>query len=234
MILFLGGNFWYVHWFLNRVMLLQMNWDYDINQMLYRFHILVSPLQPFFWGWQSDYVKSCSCVVFVKKIWQIWHLLSSQRCMTIEQMNSGSVQNWLDKEMLSPQGILGRLRACYLLWVLVTYWFAKLRRRQIWLKKNGSSECSWFLVQCNVWCWFFMLSRDCFDKPWTQLNTRLWHESKIFHFTNTSRMMVVLKEVAAALAYMHANEITHNDMKCFVLKISVEFRISALLGFGLW
>jgi len=51
-------------------------------------------------------------------------------CMTIEQMNCGSVQNWLDKEMLSPQG-----------------------------------------------------------------------------------MMVVLKEVAAALAYMHANEITHNDMK---------------------
>lgn len=30
--------------------------------------------------------------------------------MTIEQMNSGSVQNWLDKEILSPQGILGRLR----------------------------------------------------------------------------------------------------------------------------
>lgn len=46
---------------------------------------------------------------------------------------------------------------------------------------------------------------------------------------------MVLKEVAAALAYMHANEITHNDMKCSVLKIfGVEFRISALLGFGLW
>lgn len=29
------------------------------------------------------------------------------RCMTIEQMNCGSVQNWLDKEMLSPQGNLG-------------------------------------------------------------------------------------------------------------------------------
>ena len=26
-------------------------------------------------------------------------------------------------------------------------------------------------------------------------------------------MMVVLQEVAAALAYMHSNEITHNDMK---------------------
>lgn len=51
-------------------------------------------------------------------------------CMTIEQMNCGSVQNWLDKEILSPQG-----------------------------------------------------------------------------------MMVVLKEVATALAYMHSNEITHNDMK---------------------
>lgn len=91
--------------FLNRVMLLQMKWDYDINQMLYRFYILVSPLQPFFrlTIWLRQVLQ---CVVFVKKI---WHLLSSQRCMTIEQMNSGSVQNWLDKEMLSPQAILGRL-----------------------------------------------------------------------------------------------------------------------------
>ncbi|CAK9044783.1 Serine/threonine-protein kinase dkf-1 [Durusdinium trenchii] len=51
-------------------------------------------------------------------------------CMTIEEMNCGSVQGWLDKEILNPQG-----------------------------------------------------------------------------------MMVVLQEVAAALAYMHSNEITHNDMK---------------------
>jgi len=51
-------------------------------------------------------------------------------CMTIEKMNCGSVQNWLDKEILSPEG-----------------------------------------------------------------------------------MIVVLQEVAAALAYMHANGITHNDMK---------------------
>lgn len=27
-------------------------------------------------------------------------------------------------------------------------------------------------------------------------------------------MIVVLKEVATALAYMHDNGITHNDMKC--------------------
>eukprot|EP00913_Durusdinium_trenchii_P028935 g27130.t1 len=28
-------------------------------------------------------------------------------CMTIEEMNCGSVQGWLDKEILNPQGILG-------------------------------------------------------------------------------------------------------------------------------
>jgi len=51
-------------------------------------------------------------------------------CMTIEKMNAGSVQHWLDKELLSPEG-----------------------------------------------------------------------------------MMVILQEIAAALAYMHENGITHNDMK---------------------
>lgn len=35
--------------------------------------------------------------------------LCGPRCMTIEQMNCGSVQNWLDKEMLSPQGCLADL-----------------------------------------------------------------------------------------------------------------------------
>ena len=34
------------------------------------------------------------------------------------------------------------------------------------------------------------------------------------HVLRFLRMMVVLKEVATALAYMHSNEITHNDMKC--------------------
>ena len=44
------------------------------------------------------------------------------------------------------------------------------------------------------------------------------------HVLRFLRMMVVLKEVATALAYMHSNEITHNDMKWLGPLMSIMYR----------
>eukprot|EP00439_Symbiodinium_sp_Y106_P058621 s1331_g8.t1 len=78
--------------------------------------------------------------------------------MTIEKMNAGSVQHWLDKELLSPEGSLVRLMPS---------------------ESKGASKAK---------------------------------IARVGSYT-LPRMMVILQEIAAALAYMHENGITHNDMK---------------------
>ncbi|CAJ1393406.1 unnamed protein product [Effrenium voratum] len=90
--------------------------------------------QVFLYGDENGVLKSCLQEGYragtLKSDIQRKNFPSHFVCMTIEKMNAGSVQNWLDKEALTPHG-----------------------------------------------------------------------------------MMVVLQEVAAALAYMHGCGITHNDMK---------------------